>query len=154
MDENGYGRVRWNSRKTLVHRLSYLFAFPEWDGSQCVLHRCDNRRCVNPDHLFLGSRADNQADMVTKGRSINLSGEAHGRAKLTPDLVLAIYVDPLGEKLAAKKYGVAYSVIGDIRRGKIWKTVLRDHLVVPVRRGPGPRRREEEALPSQLSDQI
>lgn len=156
----GYGVLRWGGRtdtvnpKKLAHRISYAFAHPDWDGKGCVLHRCDNRLCVNPEHLFLGSRAINVADMREKGRGVNLRGAAHGMAKLTPDLVLAIYVDPLSEKLAAKKYGVVASVIGGIRRGTIWKTVPRDHLVVPVRRGPGPRRRGEEARPSRLSDQI
>jgi hypothetical protein len=115
--------LRWFGPKTLAHRISYSLHFPEWDGSQCVLHHCDNRRCVNPKHLFLGSRADNIADMIAKCRRVALCGEAHGMAKLTAEQVAEIRASPLGKRGFAAKYGVGRSIILAIRKGENWRSV-------------------------------
>lgn len=67
---NGYGRLRDERRgSTLAHRFSWEIHFGPVPEGMNVLHRCDVRRCVRPDHLFLGTQADNMADMVAKGRS-------------------------------------------------------------------------------------
>src|SRR5262245_25633438 len=73
---NGYGRVgvkRVGVRKQLlVHRLAaYFYLGFDAESDLCVLHHCDNRRCINPEHLFIGTRADNIADMNAKGRWVN-----------------------------------------------------------------------------------
>lgn len=73
-DAFGYGRFSAAER---AHRHSWTLAHGAIPDGLCVLHRCDTPACVNPAHLFLGTRADNVADMVTKGRHINPMAEAY-----------------------------------------------------------------------------
>ena len=70
-DRNGYGRLNFLGRSRLAHRVAWILthgAIPL--GTPCVLHECDNPPCVNPDHLFLGTQADNIHDAVQKGRLV------------------------------------------------------------------------------------
>ena len=73
---NGYGVVKVDGRQgkvLYVHRLSYEEAYGPVPDGLCVLHRCDNRACVRPEHLFLGTKDDNMADMIAKGRAVHPS---------------------------------------------------------------------------------
>ena len=68
LNTHGYGHMRVNSRQTPMHRLSWEKANGPIPDGLSVLHKCDNRRCVRPDHLFLGTQADNMQDKIAKGR--------------------------------------------------------------------------------------
>lgn len=78
---SGYGRVNINKKTMLAHRASYMMFIGEIDELQkggyhgtCVMHSCDNKKCVNPNHLSLGTQLDNVLDRVKKGRSAIVSG--------------------------------------------------------------------------------
>ncbi len=107
-----------------AHRFSYEQVYGPIPDGLAVCHRCDTPACVRPDHLFLGTRTDNNLDKVHKGRQSN--GQAIWQAKLTEDDVRAIRVAPGGWgkiKALAERYGVDPDTITRIRHGKLWKHV-------------------------------
>ena len=134
---SGYGQLRIGStldgsrRMVRAHRLSWEIHFgpvPEGEGyhGTCVLHRCDNRACVRPDHLFLGSNRDNSLDMLAKGRGNKSRGERQHLAKLTEKQVREIRKrKAAGEFLReiAPDYGVSLRTVSLICRREIWKHV-------------------------------
>lgn len=112
----GYGKFGVGRKVFPAHRVSYtLYAGTIPDGL-CVLHRCDNPPCVNPDHLFLGTKADNSRDMSLKGRS-------GGTPKLTPDQVKEIRMDARKQTSIAKDYKIDQSQVSHIKSFQQWRLV-------------------------------
>lgn len=114
------GRAGGNKR---AHRVSYeLHCGPIPEG-MLVCHQCDNRICVNPEHLFLGTSADNLADMTTKGRRARVGhpGASNPSAKLTASDADAIRsATKVHWRDLAKQYGVGKTTVFGIRAGKRW----------------------------------
>lgn len=122
MDRHGYGKFTMAGQRTHIpaHRASWLLHNGEVPSGLFVLHRCDVRSCVNPDHLFLGTNDDNMADMVAKGRSPRSRGEKNPRAKLTEAQALALLRDRRPVREVAAAFGVSRSTVGMIRCGRNW----------------------------------
>lgn len=126
LDGSGYGWFSVSSRMLRAHRVSWEIAFGEIPGRLQVLHRCDNRRCVNPNHLFLGTNSDNIADRMSKGRKSGASGSRNGRSKLSEQSVSEIKSQlekGLTQADIAKAHGVSQSCISYIAIGQHWNAV-------------------------------
>lgn len=102
-------------------RVSWELAFGPIPEGACVLHKCDNPLCVNPEHLFLGTHAENMDDMRRKGRSTH--GVKSARAKLSAEQVREIRNTPVSNKIMADRFGVANITVSQIRKGKGWPEV-------------------------------
>lgn len=114
-NNQGYGQQRVTGGRTLVaHRVAYALHHGAIPGGQQVLHRCDNPKCVNPDHLFLGTQSDNIRDAVSKGRHRRGDGPA---SRFTASEVAEILAATGSQRELAKRFGVAQNVIGRIKRG-------------------------------------
>lgn len=125
----GYGFFRFGGG-TKAHRASWVIAKGEIPVGLCVCHKCDNRLCVNPDHLFLGTYADNNRDRQKKGRTaiqsfirdktIRARGEAHGKTTLSDEQVRNIRASRIPQRTLAEIYGVSQVTISKIRLRKTW----------------------------------
>ena len=126
----GYGSVRARGKNQRAHREAYEAANGEGSAVGLVVrHKCDVRACVNRDHLEIGTYADNNRDMVERGRQVTPKGEANRSAKLTEadvKMIRATYVRysaTHGHRGLARQFGVDHTVIGDILRRENWKHV-------------------------------
>ena len=126
---SGYGRMIIGSRtdgtrKTVsTHRLSYELNYGEIPQGMEICHKCDNPCCINPDHLFAGTRQDNIDDRERKGRNNPPKGEKHAKAKLTERDVIDIRNKRAAGKSfgkLAKEYGVHKKTIQNAVSGKSW----------------------------------
>ena len=123
-DKNGYGIFRGmigQTAFTRAHRFSYALHTGDMLVGMQALHTCDNPSCVNPNHLFSGTGADNMRDKVQKGRSRVPVGEQHGKAVLTERQVKSILKDPRPYAEIAAQYDVKPSTIGSIKQRISWK---------------------------------
>ena len=120
----GYGRFRKDRRHWSAHRfVSKILTGEDTDLEVC--HTCDNPKCCNPSHLFLGTHGDNMRDCVSKGRLNAAAGENHTRSKLTWSDVLKIRKAKGTIREIGKRFGIFHTHIGAIRRGEKWKVRAR-----------------------------
>lgn len=118
-----YGKIEIDGRTTPAHRLAY----EHWNGpipeGMCVCHTCDNKACVNPAHLFVGTVADNSRDAAVKKLYWRRFGVANLQAKLTDEQVLDIRADTRTQKVIADSYGVDPSTVSYIKTRKRWRHI-------------------------------
>lgn len=122
--KTGYGEFGVSGKMLRAHRVAWEIVNGPIPPAVDVCHRCDNRRCVNPDHLFLGTRSDNMRDCAAKGRVRGAvePGERHSSAKLTEAQVLTILADNVSSHVElGLRYGVKKHHIYAIRVGKKWR---------------------------------
>jgi hypothetical protein len=118
---SGYGALGAMGKRHMAHRLFYAIQVAEIPIGMQVLHRCDNRPCINPKHLFLGTHSDNMADKKAKNRQWRNPGQLNGRAKLTEaDIEVIRSSSGVRQRDLAEKFGVAQSLICMIRSGQRW----------------------------------
>ncbi len=121
---HGYGQLASRGHGPLaVHRFSYELHKGPIPKGMLVRHTCDNKWCVNPGHLVLGTYADNSRDAVVR-QAIN-RGEKNGRGKLTEQQAAAILVDTRRGCVIAREYGISEQNICNIRKGRSWRHLPR-----------------------------
>lgn len=121
----GYGQFR-DEETVHAHRVSWFLEYGEYPTEQC-LHKCDNRACVRPLHLFEGTNLDNVADREVKGRNNPPCGEQQGIAKLTSKQVLEtrkLFAEGISMKELSQRFDTVTGNISNIVRGINWKHLL------------------------------
>lgn len=117
---NGYGRVNIGGKNRYAHRYFYELHRGKIPEGLLVLHRCDNKKCVNPEHLFTGTQVDNMKDMFEKGRGNKAKGSRNGSVKLTEENVRYIRNSSDTNKSLAAQFDLHECTVQRARNGTTW----------------------------------
>lgn len=125
LNEKGYGRLKFaNGRSVYAHRFSFELKYGPIPESLCACHKCDTPSCVNPEHIFVGTRGDNNSDSKSKGRSA--IGDKNGCVKLKEKDVKHIrFLMQLGltQRDVASAYEVSQATIQHVSNHKSWSHI-------------------------------
>lgn len=122
--KRGYCAFWFKPYRRLSHRVAWEITFGAIPGLLLVLHKCDNRRCCNPSHLFLGTDQTNADDKCSKGRQYRMVGEGHPGHKLTQAQVVEIrnaYASGVSGNVLAQSYGLSEPYVFKVISGGTWK---------------------------------
>ncbi len=120
-DSDGYGHL-WVDRKLKkAHRVAWEEANGPIPDGLCVCHRCNNKSCVNPEHLYLATHAQNIQDAYSDGLISRPEGEQHHKTTLTADDVIAIRSDTRSQTAIAKAYGITQGAVSGIVHRRTWR---------------------------------
>lgn len=124
-NQDGYGEFSVEKKLTRANRYSWIMTNGEIEGDLCVLHCCDNPSCVNPSHLFLGTKGQNNKDRHAKGRTNVPKGEANGRSKFTRELIEYVRrcysQGNITQRELAREIGTSQGWISEIINYNHWK---------------------------------
>lgn len=119
-DSKGYPQIRYQSKLYYVHRMAaFIWLGYDWNPERCVCHTCDNPKCFNPDHLFIGTLKENTRDMLLKKRHVH--GENVITSKLSEKEVTEIKNSYKSQPEIAAKYGITQQQVSKIRLGLRWR---------------------------------
>jgi hypothetical protein len=124
----GYGKLYYGGKMQLAHRVVYALvnSLPMAAISGLVVrHDCDNPACINPEHLSLGTQADNIADAIARGRARHRTPEGveHHAAKLTDEVVRAIRQSTESARVLGERFGVSKATVKDVRKRRTWRHI-------------------------------
>jgi hypothetical protein len=134
----GYGQFRIGAKIKKAHRLVYEDCHGRLQDNFVVMHKCDNRQCVNPAHLSAGTVKDNNDDRDKKGRQVAKRGEDHGMAVLKEYQVAEIlaFKDEINARVAefAERFGASKVAVRDVLAGRVWSWFSKDgrHKVMAI----------------------
>jgi hypothetical protein len=121
-DQDGYAHLSYQNKSTPAHRLSWILINGNIPTGMCVCHSCDNPRCINPTHLFIGSAQENTADRNKKSRQA--MGQKQAFCKLTPENVMLMREEHFQKnqpiRKIASKYGVCFATAREAINSITW----------------------------------
>lgn len=118
-DQMGHGFFNQNGHRVYAHRFAWEITFGAIPRGLCVCHKCDVPQCVNPKHLFLGTRRDNALDMVRKGRQAK--GTQRWGCRFTEEEVYAIRALPKATRSAARQLNLPWVTVWSIWNRRTWR---------------------------------
>jgi hypothetical protein len=121
--KNGYGVSSLNGKVEQAHRASWTTFVGEIPDGMQINHKCNNRACINPDHLYIGTQKQNMDDMKNANRANPAKGESSGMAKLKEEDVFLIRKSKDSRKKLAEQFGVSLSLINAVKNNKIWRHI-------------------------------
>ena len=111
----------FNNKNWRVHRLNYMLVNGSIDDRLVIRHLCNNKLCVNINHLMQGTPKENIEDQIKAGTFVY--GERNGRAKLTPEAVIDIRTSGELLRVYSERYGVSMALVSRVRLGKSWRHI-------------------------------
>lgn len=126
INADGYGYMYWEKREQRLHRFVYEECFGSIPDGLVVRHMCDNRSCINPEHLELGTPKENVADMYLRNRKIAPIGEKNGRSLITEETARKIKTmldQGMKQTQIARVLGVSFTIVHRVKNRKSWKHV-------------------------------